>query len=59
MQETYTQKTRPVKSIKHDANYILRIGGAQVRVRATHGALLELVRILLGGAKSVTLAVRP
>lgn len=53
MQETYTQKTRNVKS----ACYILRIKGAPLRVRATHAALLELVRVLLGGAPSMTLAV--
>lgn len=60
MQKTLTQGTR---NVKREACYILRIGrngwGAPLRVRATHAALHQLLRVLLGGAPTMTLEVRP
>lgn len=56
MEKTLTQRPR---NVKREACYILRIKGAPLRVRATHAALHQLLRILLGGAPTMTLEVRP
>lgn len=56
MRKTYSQNAG---NVKRDACYILRIGATPLRVRATHAALRQIVRILLGGAPTRTLEVRP
>lgn len=55
MQKTYTQQPRHVK---RGACYILRINGSPLRVRATHAAVIELVRVLLGAAPATVLEAR-
>lgn len=57
MNATYTTTERRVKP-RPAAGYTLRIGGRPVRVRATRPAVMELVRVLLGGAPSAPLEVR-
>lgn len=55
MQNLYTKNARPVKRC---ACYILRINGIPLRVRATHAAVIELVRVLLGAAPATVLEAR-
>lgn len=57
MKDSYTTTAKNVKP-RPAAGYILRIGGRPVRVRATHAAVIELVRVLLGRAPATSLEVR-
>lgn len=57
MKIDYTKTQRRVKPGRA-AGYTLRIGGRPVRVRATHAAVIELVRVLLGRAPLAPLEVR-
>lgn len=57
MEDTYTTTERRVKH-RRTAGYTLRIDGRPVRVRATHAAVIELVRLLLGRAPVLPLEVR-
>lgn len=57
MQDTYTTTEKRVKP-SPAAGYTLRIGGRPVRIRATHAAVIELVRLLLGRPSVSPLEVR-
>lgn len=57
MKDTYTTTEKRVKP-RPAAGYTLRIGGRPVRVRATHAAVIELVRLLLERRTVAPLEVR-
>lgn len=57
MEKAYTTTERRVKR-RPAAGYTLRIGARTVRVRATHAAVIELVRLLLGRRTVAPLEVR-